>query len=552
MIKIGKNYIVYKETDAQLCSDIMLNEQKITVWFSVETREEEYLCKGAADPFVMAILPIAVRSGHDIMCEDAVSARLYYQMNHFLIPIMTFSEKNERPIQINAALRKSLYINSGAVGTDFLSDLNSLFMVSQYIKNREYPLTHIAVFNTDVAAKKFQEECRQASDFAQEQGLKKIFVDTNLGQVFQKGLKENLLFYRISCVLALQGLFSVYLFSDKYTEQAFDLKGKNRKDNAFLITGNVSTESLSCYLTENDGKRVRKNWPVRSRKKILKGIGRQENSIRIGKPYIEQALGESRLCAKIEAWGKKQVVWFSVNEAYGTYLTSDRCDAFVIAFLMVAMRCGSDILCDGPVTRRLLYQMNNYLIPLMASNIDKCQPVLVSADATDAPLECEGAVVTGWTGGVDSLFTYMQNSVESDPEYKLTHLLIANNGAIEGNTRQTFRKMIEKAENGFARETGLKVIGIDSNLQEILNENFLAVLDFRHGAVVMALQKLFRIFLVSSSLSYSKFLFNADNSAYYEMFILNLFPKLPEKIITTPLTLLVVPEKLPEICRFLQ
>lgn len=31
-----------------------------------------------------------------------------------------------------------------------------------------------------------------------------------------------------------------------------------------------------------------------------------------------------------------------------------------------------------------------------------------------------------------------------------------------------------------------------------------------------------------------------------------LLPKLPEKIITTPLTLLVVPEKPPEICRFLQ
>ena len=91
MIKIGKNYIVYKETDAQLCSDIMLNEQKITVWFSVETGEEKFLCKGAADPFVMAILPIAVQSGHDIMCEDAMSARLYYQMNHFLIPIITFS-----------------------------------------------------------------------------------------------------------------------------------------------------------------------------------------------------------------------------------------------------------------------------------------------------------------------------------------------------------------------------------------------------------------------------------------------------------------------------
>lgn len=66
------------------------------------------------------------------------------------------------------------------------------------------------------------------------------------------------------------------------------------------------------------------------------------------------------------------------------------------------------------------------------------------------------------------------------------------------------------------------------------------------------------ILFVGSSLCYKGFIpeifdeklglntFNAGTSGQH------LDPKLPEKIITTPLTLLVVPEKPPEICRFLQ
>lgn len=51
--------------------------------------------------------------------------------------------------------------------------------------------------------------------------------------------------------------------------------------------------------------------------------------------------------------------------------------------------------------------------------------------------------------------------------------------------------MVERAERNLALETGLKVIGIDSNLSQVLSENFLSVVSIRHAAVLLALQKLF-------------------------------------------------------------
>lgn len=121
------------------------------------------------------------------------------------------------------------------------------------------------------------------------------------------------------------------------------------------------------------------------------------------------------------------------------------------------------------------------------------------------------------------MFTYMQNVCSADPGYKLTHLLNANNGAITGDTRENFRRMIEKVENGFSAETGLHIIGVDTNVQGILDENFLTVTDMRHAAVIIALQKLFHVFLESSAYSFSEFLFHAENVAYYEMLLLKCF-----------------------------
>lgn len=251
----------------------------------------------------------------------------------------------------------------------------------------------------------------------------------------------------------------------------------------------------------------------------------EKQPIQIGMPYIEQTSDAVRLCAPILLHGQEQTMWFSVSPEYGEYLTDDRADAFAAGIFTTAMRDGTDIVCEAPVTRRLLYQLNHYLIPMMAANMaDVFHPIKIRAVPTDGKLPCAGAVGTGWSGGVDSMFTLMQSLHAEEPSRRLTHLLITSNGALEDEDNTALlQKLVRKAEEGIAAETGLKVIGVNTNLQELQSEPFLAVAAFRHSAVTLALQKLFGAFLWSSAYEFARFSFDADNAFYYELVIYSSF-----------------------------
>ena len=278
-----------------------------------------------------------------------------------------------------------------------------------------------------------------------------------------------------------------------------------------LLCGCASTETLAVYPAA----------PALAREEALTGRdgpeGRNE-PIRIGAPYLEEAGEQTRLCAPVSLRGEDTVLWFSVKREYAPGLVTDRADAFAAALLTTAMREGRDIVCAAPVTRRLLYQLNRLLIPIMASNMEEFRPIQVRAEAAGAE-GCAAAVGTGWTGGVDSLFTVTEN--RGSPAYRLTHLMITSNGAIEGDDpSDTLKKMGEKAEKGVIPELGLDLLCIDSNLSAVIEESFLAVVSIRHASVILALQGLFKAFCISSAYTYQLFSFRPEEIGYYEIVVL--------------------------------
>ncbi len=503
MIKIGKVYIVRRLGHSRLCADISIGRKSSTIWFSVDSMQENHLCRDRADAFVLALLPVAMREKHGIVCEDFMSEQLQYQLNEYLIPALINGDDLES-VQIHAPIAKEKYSNNGAVGSIFSGDADSLYTIMNHGRDCEYPLTHIAVFNVDSFGKirdldKFKNKCSHAEKFAKEQNLKVVCVDTNIDKVLHENLAEVCSFRKIACIFALQGLFSIFLLPAQYDAANFKLDLLDAARYELLTANCASTQSILLYC---DGSEV-------SHFEKIKALTEWEPSWRWFHPYIEKLVDSYRLSAKVELQEKEQIMWFEVKELYGEYLISDRADSFVVALFMTAMREGIDIECQAPVTRRLLYQINHYLIPMMAANMNGFHSIKIYAQPTDAILECANAVGTGWTAGVDCMFTYMRNSNKKYSSYKLTHLLIANNGAIEGDSsmkkREVLWKMVKKTEEGFAAEEGLNVIGVDTNLQEILQEGFLAVVGVRHASVILALQKLFRVFLSHQHMDFQIF-----------------------------------------------
>ena len=248
-----------------------------------------------------------------------------------------------------------------------------------------------------------------------------------------------------------------------------------------------------------------------------------KGKLKIGRPYIEEREDHMRLCVAAEIEGGEHLLWFAVGKQYGEYLTEERADPFVAALLPTALRTGADIICESPVTKRLLYQVNHYLIPMLAANLPGLCEMKVLAEPAEAPLACTRGVATGWTGGIDSMFTLMKHVSAIEPHYRLTHLLVMGNGAVVGSeAHATLKEMVRRAEQGIAAKLDgqVAVVGMESNLQEIIPENFMEVQGFRLASAVLVLQKLFGVYLHSSSYCFAEFGFDPQSFCRYELAVL--------------------------------
>jgi len=237
--------------------------------------------------------------------------------------------------------------------------------------------------------------------------------------------------------------------------------------------------------------------------------------LQIGKLYMQHTDGQARLCADISLNGRGTTLWFGVKERQADYLCCQRSDAFVMALLPTAMRGSYTISCETPMSQRLHYQLTNYLIPSLCAAGDLYHPVSVQAPLASAPVKNKRGVGTGFSGGVDSLYSIMTHG--RDSVYPLTHLALFNVGVFEGpGFREGFRQSCRNAQE-FADGMGLELVGLDSNISQALPERFLDVYSFRNLAGAMALQNLFAVYLLSSGHDVGNFYFDLHNSATYDL-----------------------------------
>jgi len=139
-------------------------------------------------------------------------------------------------------------------------------------------------------------------------------------------------------------------------------------------------------------------------------------------------------------------------------------------------------------------------------------------------------VGTGFTGGVDSLYTVMQHMPgRVQPGFALTHLTVLNVGAFKG---KRYRENFETA-CGFARrfadEQGLELVCIDTNFNEdlvdVMSVNGLHYISdavtYRIFSAILALNGLFSVYYLSTSNPFKKFMLDPEkvrgDACYYDL-----------------------------------
>ncbi len=238
-----------------------------------------------------------------------------------------------------------------------------------------------------------------------------------------------------------------------------------------------------------------------------------EKKIRIEKPYImKTGDGLARLCADVTMPGGTKLLWYGVEERYEYALTRDRSDPFVAALIRTGMQQGADIVCDEPVSKRLLYRINHSYIPALSFAFRDLKDIQVIAEPA-GPHETEGAVGCGYSFGTDPACSIIENR---RGEYPVTHICIFNTGSSEKETgRELFRRRYEIVRS-YAMQRGIDSLFVDTNLHEVLDERYSDVSAQRTFSALLALQGLLGTYHYASEFRDEQFCFSEDNCACYD------------------------------------
>lgn len=222
--------------------------------------------------------------------------------------------------------------------------------------------------------------------------------------------------------------------------------------------------------------------------------------IRIEKPFIEYGEDSAILNTYISIDDKREKLWFKVERKFGQYLCYERGDAYLVAILHYAMTHGHDIEMDVPVTEDLLYNLESYLIDgLVAYNPSFHRPK-IKAEVVSGMLPNAGAVGTGISCGVDSLYSLAKEHDSLYPNHRITHLTFNNVGSHgEGEHARTLYYIRLQRPRKYAEEYGYEFVASDSNLMDVIKQSHFMTHTYSSMFPVLCLQKLYSVFYYASA-----------------------------------------------------
>lgn len=234
------------------------------LWFATNKTLKEYLCDERSDAFVMIMLWYAMLTESDISFEIPMSERLYNGLTKSLIPKLCGAER--RHIKLIGPLTSEPVKNAGKVGTGMPCGVDSFYTM------RTHNLTHLTYFeaghihhmngvldgNCDLntfygAANAYaMTEYAKSRAVAEHENLEFVSVMSNADRDYYRGgIIYTSMYRNLSCVLALQKLFSEFISSssgDSYDVETKLIAPSQHYEN--LICDSCKTEALDYYTSD--------------------------------------------------------------------------------------------------------------------------------------------------------------------------------------------------------------------------------------------------------------------------------------------------------------
>lgn len=215
-------------------------------------------------------------------------------------------------------------------------------------------------------------------------------------------------------------------------------------------------------------------------------------------------------------------VWIDFDLDYAEYVCSERSDAFVVALLKYAMQWKHNIVCETPIGSELYYNLTEYLIPNMILGNSELYNITINAPIDYKKIKSKGAVGTGISCGIDSLHAVATHGNDQLCDHKVTHLTFNNVGS-HGEGERALKLYLQRKQRAvdFCSEYGYNLVLSDSNIHDVFKQSHYHTHTFTSMFPVLALQKLYGIYLYASSAKLSDFTFKSLTPGKFEYVILS-------------------------------
>jgi hypothetical protein len=243
------------------------------LWYESDEKFGHFFVTEQVDAFLVGLLWLGLRKGENIKVNGPLSAKLFYSLNHHLIPLIAQIYKYKQINVLCDQLVSTPLPNEGAVGTGLSCGIDSLSTVFEHQGAdipEQYKITHFTFFNTgsnemmgskEWQEKIFSERAEWSKACAKELGKELIVVNSNINDVLKMSFVRTHTLRNISALLAMQKLFHVYYYSSGFQT----LNAKFSQDSAsydVISLPLLSTESVTFYSAGSNYSRVQKTQIV--------------------------------------------------------------------------------------------------------------------------------------------------------------------------------------------------------------------------------------------------------------------------------------------------
>jgi len=242
------------------------NNKRQELWFSFNKRYENYIITENADAFLVGLLLLAMKNGENIDVQAQVSAKLYYQLNHYLINALNLANNDWKKINIRVKSinDKDLCIKPSA-GTGISCGVDSFATIYDHLNEVDnFRIKYFTFFNAgshgdfggDKARRVFKDRLKLVKSYADDINKQIIEIDTNLNEILMMNHQQTHTIRDVACVLNLQKLFRYYYYASAYRFNHFKLNQNDMADYDILLLSLLSTESTTFYSAVSQYTRV--------------------------------------------------------------------------------------------------------------------------------------------------------------------------------------------------------------------------------------------------------------------------------------------------------